>query len=225
VLVSGPTPVVPEIALLPVHPPLAVHVFALVVVQLSVELPPLAMLSGDADIATVGAGGVTVTETLLCAFPPEPLQVSVNDVVDVSAPVLCEPLVALLPVQPPVAVQLLAFVLLHVSVELDPDAMLCGLAPSDTVGGGAVTVTTTLLCVDPPAPEQSSVYVVVVVSAPVDCVPLTPLLPDQPLLAVQLVASVVDHVSVELLPLTMLVGFPVNVSVGAAANTVTVTLL
>ena len=82
------------------------------------------MLGGDADIATVGAGGVTVTATLLCALPPEPLHVSMNVVDELSEPVLCEPLVALIPDQPTLAVQPSAFVLLQVSVELEPDAML-----------------------------------------------------------------------------------------------------
>ena len=157
VLESGPTDALPEAALVPVHPPLAVQLVALVALHVSVDVPPLVILDGDADIVTTGAGGVTVTSTLLCALPPEPVQLSVNLVVDVSGPTDCVPLVALVPVQPSLAVQLLAFVLLQVSVEFEPEAMLCGLAPSETVGAGAVTVTTTLLCVDPPAPEQSRV--------------------------------------------------------------------
>jgi hypothetical protein len=122
-------------------------------------------------------------------------------------------------------VHVLAFVLLQVSVEFEPDGMLWGLAPSETVGGAAVTVTTTLLCVEPPAPEQSRVKVVVDVSGPTDSLPLTPLAPDQPLLAVQLMASVADHVNSELSPLTTVAGLAVNVSAGAGGNTVTVTLL
>ncbi len=52
------------------------------------------------------------------------------------------PLVASVPVQPPLAVQEVALVLDHVNVELLPDAMVVGLADKVTVGvGAAVTVT------------------------------------------------------------------------------------
>jgi hypothetical protein len=51
-----------------------------------------------------------------------------------SAPVDCVPLVALLPLQPPDAVQLVAFVLLQLNVELAPLAMEVGLTVSVTVG-------------------------------------------------------------------------------------------
>ena len=47
-----------------------------------------------------------------------------------------EPLVALLPVQPLLAVQLVALVLLQVSVALLPEAIVPALAESVTVGGG-----------------------------------------------------------------------------------------
>jgi hypothetical protein len=50
---------------------------------------------------------------------------------------LTVPLVAFVPVQPPLAVQDVAFALDQVSVELPPDAMIVGLAHSETVGSGA----------------------------------------------------------------------------------------
>lgn len=57
------------------------------------------------------------------------------------------------------------------------------------------------------------------------CVPDVVFVPLQPLEAVQDVAFVLDHVSVELPPVATLSGFPENVSVGAdAACTVTVAL-
>ena len=62
-------------------------------------------------------------------------------VVAISAAVLVEPLVASAPLQPLEAVQDVALVDDHVSVELLPLATLVGLAPSDTVGGAAETVT------------------------------------------------------------------------------------
>lgn len=54
---------------------------------------------------------------------------------------LWEPLVALLPVQPPLAVQLVALVLDQVRVEDPPVVMLVGEAEKETVGAGVVTVT------------------------------------------------------------------------------------
>lgn len=64
------------------------------------------------------------------------------------------PLVALVPDQPPLAVQLVALVLDQVKVELDPVVIWVGLAVSVTVGFGAVTVTVTFSGVEPPAPVQ-----------------------------------------------------------------------
>ena len=53
-------------------------------------------------------------------------------------------------------------------------------------------------------------------SAPVEAVPLTVLVPDHAPEARQLVALVLDHVSVDALPLATLVGEALKVSVGAA---------
>ncbi len=76
----------------------------------------------------------------------------------VSAPVDCEPLVALLPDHAPDAVQLVALVVLHASVELPPLATAVGLAARVTLGaaGASLTVTETLLVILPPAPVQAS---------------------------------------------------------------------
>jgi hypothetical protein len=72
---------------------------------------------------------------------------------------LCEPLVALVPVQPPLAVQVVALVVDQVS-RLDwPDVMVVGLAVSVTVGGAGVVeiVTVADALSDPPMPVQVSV--------------------------------------------------------------------
>ncbi len=69
------------------------------------------------------------------------------------------PLVASVPVQPPLAVQEVALVLDQVNVELLPDAMVVGLADKVTVGAGAAAVTVTVAlagAVVPPAPVQVS---------------------------------------------------------------------
>ena len=91
------------------------------------------------------------------------------------------------------------------------------------------TDTVTLLLADPPDPEQLRENVLAAVSAPLDCEPLTALVPDQASDAVQLVAFVELHVSVEALPLVTDVGLALRETVGAAggggaADTVTVAL-
>jgi hypothetical protein len=67
------------------------------------------------------------------------VQASAKLVVAVSAPVLSLPLVPFVPLQPPEAVQLVALVELHVSVEVPPLATLVGLALSVTVTAGGLT--------------------------------------------------------------------------------------
>jgi hypothetical protein len=52
--------------------------------------------------------------------------------------VLCVPLVPLVPVQPPVAVHEVAFVELHVSVDVPPPAIAVGAALRDAVGFGSL---------------------------------------------------------------------------------------
>jgi len=66
----------------------------------------------------------------------------------VSAPVLALPVSGRLPLQPPLALQLVAFADDQLRVALPPLSTLLGLAPSETVGagggGGALTVTLAL---------------------------------------------------------------------------------
>ncbi|HZF16518.1 MAG TPA: hypothetical protein VE046_11290 [Steroidobacteraceae bacterium] len=78
---------------------------------------------------------------------------------------------------------------------------------------------------EPPAPVHVSVNVLLAaLNAPVLAVPESALLPDQAPLAVHAVALVDDQVSVELPPLTTLVGLAVSVTAGAGgAVTATVT--
>ena len=59
-------------------------------------------------------------------------------------------------------------------------------------------------------------------SAPVDCEPVTALVPAQPPLAVQDVALLADQVRVELLPFVTVVGLLLKLTVGAACFTDTV---
>ena len=114
----------------------------------------------------VGGGGAeTATVTSPAEVPPGPMHVSVYAVLTESAPVLCVPLVALVPLQPPEAVQEVAPVEDQVSVAEPPEVTEAGEAVRVTVGagGGAVTVTVTLEGVEPPAFEQVRVKVTVVV--------------------------------------------------------------
>jgi hypothetical protein len=137
-------------------------------------------------------------------------------------PVEAEPLVGSLPLQPPEAVQEVAFVEDQVKVELVPLTTVLGLAASVTAGFGWVTETVADCDALPPAPVQVSVNVVFAFNAPVDCEPLTARFPLQPPLAVHEVALVADHVSVALLPAVIDEGLAVKVTVGAAADAVTV---
>ena len=142
---------------MPLQAPDAVQLVAFVELQVSVDEPPLATLVGFAVSETDGAGpAVTDTVTRRVAVPPVPVQASVNRASAVSAPVLCVPLSALVPLHAPEAVQLVAFVELHVSVAAVPVVTLVGVALSITVGAGT-TVTCAALVVLPPAPVQVSV--------------------------------------------------------------------
>ena len=58
-----------------------------------------------------------------------------------NTPVDCEPLRPLLPLQPPDAVQAVAFAAVQLSVELVPLATELGAAPRETVGAGELTET------------------------------------------------------------------------------------
>jgi hypothetical protein len=142
----------PLVPLVPVQPPLAVQEVAFALVQVRVELPPDAIVARLADRVTDGA-----TFTVVDAWPepPAPVHDSVYVAVD-DGDTLTVPLVALVPVQPPLALQEVVFVLDQVRVELPPDAILVGPADSVTVGG-ANTVTVADSCAEPSLPVHDSV--------------------------------------------------------------------
>jgi len=136
----GETASVPLVALVPVQPPVAVHDVALVEDHVSLELPPAVMPVGLADRLTVGVGVAAATVTVVLTtedVPAAPLQDSEYDVVVVGATETL-PVVALAPVQPPVAVQAVALVDDQVRVTLPPLVMLVELADSDAVGAALV---------------------------------------------------------------------------------------
>ena len=74
-----------------------------------------------------------------------------------SAPVDCEPLVALLPDQAPDAVQEVALAEDQLKVELPPVVIELGLTVSLTVGAGGVTETVADCDAEPPGPVQVKV--------------------------------------------------------------------
>jgi hypothetical protein len=131
----------PLTARVPDQAPDAVQAVALLEDQAKVALPPLAMVLGLADKATVGASGVTDTVFDCVALPPAPVHVSEYAALAVSEPVDCEPLVALVPVHAPEAEHEVALLDDHVKVEAAPLEIVLGLALKLTVAVGvAVTV-------------------------------------------------------------------------------------
>lgn len=125
-------------AKVPVQPPDAVHDVALVELHVRVEEPPMATVVGLAVNTTVGtATAVTVTAAVAGALaPPAPEHTSEYEVLAVSAPVLCVPLVPSAPLQPPDAAHDVALVELHVRVAAAPAAILVGLTIKLAVGAG-----------------------------------------------------------------------------------------
>ena len=128
---------------MPLQPPEAAQLVALLVVQVKVDDPPLTTEDGLALRVTVGALDATVTVAVRLALPPAPTQVNVKLVVAASAPVDWLPLAAFVPLQPPDAVQLDALLELQLSVEEAPLSTVDGLADRVTEGGAGGTVTAT----------------------------------------------------------------------------------
>lgn len=151
--------------LVPLHPPVAVQAVALVAVQLSVVVPPLAIVDGVALSEIEGGGSapgdLTVTFTDCVAAPPLPLHVNANDALTVSGPVLAVPDTGLTPLQLPDAVQPLALLELHVSVAAAPELTLAGDTDSETEVPDAplfagVTFAVTVWPAVPPGPVHVS---------------------------------------------------------------------
>jgi hypothetical protein len=152
-VISGPVDWLPLVGSGPVQPPDPVQLVALVELQVNVDAPLYATLVGTALSEAVGtAKNATVAETG-ALVPPGPLHVSVYTVVAPTVAVACEPLLASVPVQPPLAWQAVASLELQVSVEVPPVATAVGFAVNVAVGT-TLTVTETVALV-PPAPLQT----------------------------------------------------------------------
>jgi hypothetical protein len=200
----GPTDSVPFTGLVPDQPPLALQLSASVAVQFSVVAPALATLLSAALNESVGAGVLTVTVTEVASLPPSPLHDKDS-----------LPLRTLLPVQPPLALQLVALSADQFSVVEDPLSIFKLVALSETLGSAAITATATELLILPPGPLHESVNVVSTDMGPTLSLPVVLLVPDQPPLALQLSASVAVQFSVVSPALATLLSAALNESVGA----------
>jgi hypothetical protein len=127
----------------PDHAPEAVQVRARLADQVRVEDWPELSVLGPAVSCTTGDRLETVTVADCVAEPPGPVQVSSYSVVLVSAPVAHVPVSGTVPLQPPAAVQLVAFAAFHVKVELPPLPTVVGEAVKVTAALGTVTSTLT----------------------------------------------------------------------------------
>jgi hypothetical protein len=75
-------------------------------------------------------------------------------VLAVRAAVICVPLVSWVPLHPPEALQDVALVELHVSVEVPPAATVCGFADRVTVGLDTTATVAEAGALVPPGPVQ-----------------------------------------------------------------------
>jgi hypothetical protein len=207
------------VARTPLQEPLAVQLVALVAVHDSVAVPPATMLAGLTSSVTVGGGPVTVTLADVLPLPPAPEQESVYVAVPVLAGVtLTAPLVALRPLQAPLAVHVFALSTDQVMVALLPSGIDAGLAVMVTTGGGVLTVTVVDALVDGPPPLQVSTYLTLPVFVGICALlPLVATVPLQPPLAVHEVAPLDDQVNSVEAPRTIAWGAALKVTVGVAA--------
>jgi hypothetical protein len=110
---------------------------ALVLDHVNVEVPPVVIDVGFATRVTVGteAAGLTVIVALADTLVPSaPVQVRVYVVVLVGLTLLV-PVVASMPVQPPLVVQDVAPALDHVNVEVPPAVIVVGFATKLVMAG------------------------------------------------------------------------------------------
>jgi hypothetical protein len=153
----------PEVALVPLQPPLAEQLDAFVLDHETDVLPLYAGAIGFAESVTVGAGGggaaLTVTAADAVALPPLPVHVRLYVALALSGPTDSVPLVLREPLHPPDAAQDDAFVLDQVSDALAPESICVGLAVSDTAGAAAGASTETVVLRDtlPPRPTHCRV--------------------------------------------------------------------
>jgi hypothetical protein len=192
----------PDVSLVPDQSPEAVQLEPLLL-QLKVtgllygtdeELTERLMLGAD------GVPTVTLTESLIL-FPPSPLQDRTKLLSTLKELIVSEPDAALVPVQSPEAMQLVASVVFQVSVVEPLISTVPGFAISDRVGKtGPTTEIIKASPTKPFIPVQVSMKLLSTVSAFMTSEPAVPLLPLQSPEATQLLTSLVDQFRV-MLPL------------------------
>ena len=204
---------------------LAVQFVASVVAHVSVADCPELIVPGLTFSATVGlAPTITVAE-----FDPDPpvelKQVSVKLVLAASAPLASLPDSARSPLQEPLAMQLVAFVLDHARVVDWPVSTVAGFALTNALGNGLTVTVVDTGAEDPPDPAHTSVYVRFPVNAPVFTLPDVARVPVHPFDAVHSVASVEVHVSIADSPEFSAAGSTLSEAVGGGpVGTTTVTV-
>lgn len=158
------------------------------------------------------------------ALPPAPVQVNVKVDVAESGPTGSMPDVALVPLQLPDPVQLVAFWLDQVKVLLPFAPTEVGLALRVILGTPVISATPTLTDLDalPPDPVQLKVNVDATVSEPIVWLPVVALLPDHAPDAVQDVAFAAVQASTVDPPDVTDVGFADSVIAGAGVALATV---
>jgi hypothetical protein len=126
---------VPLVARVPLQPPEAVHVVALVELHVKAEVPPAATAVGFAVRATVGRGFTVIATVAAALVPPGPVHVKEKVALADNAPVLCVPLTPSVPLHPPEALHEVAFAELHVSIADSPALIVVFDGVNDAVGG------------------------------------------------------------------------------------------
>jgi hypothetical protein len=181
---------------------------------------PAETVVGLAEKLTVGALWRS-TFTARCIEPPGPVQASVKVVAAVMGPTLWLPLGTDFepgqPATPPLAVQPVALLVLQLSVLEPPLATDAGVAERLTVGAGFELATETVTERFPVPPwlfAQVSENVVDEPNGPRLSLPLVGFVPLQPSPAVQLVAPLLDQVSVVMPCAGIDVGLALRLTVG-----------
>ena len=130
--------------------------------------------------------------------------------VDVNPASASEPFIALAPLQPPAAAQVVTLLVDQLRVELPPLPTVAGVATSVTDGGGGddgeMMATLTDCVAVPPGPVQDSANDASAVNGPVETLPEVVFAPLQLPTAEHPVALVEDHVSVASPPGATFVG-------------------
>jgi hypothetical protein len=151
---------VPDTGSLPLQAPLAVHAVAFVEDQVRIETEPTVPELGVAVSVTVGAGvaAAATSKSTVALAVLTPLQLKVY----ASSPRVLEvtlsvPDVASLPLQAPLAVQLLAFAVDQVSKACCPGAIVPGLIPRESEVDPDAGVVTENCVLTPPMLRVASV--------------------------------------------------------------------